>query len=135
MENRSLIAKYRDQSVLTMSRGELILRLYDEVLKNARFACRLFREENRTAAFRCTAKCRNILNYLTVILDRKYELSVPFNRMYSYLNGQLIRADTTGNPAGLEKAIPRFAELREAWSQSIRKSRIEGGERKPGNGA
>jgi flagellar protein FliS len=126
-ESSSLIARYQEESIRTLSKGELILRLYDEVLKNLKYACRLFRDGNAQAAKKCTGKCRKILNYLIVILDRKYRLAEPLGRIYSYLIGQIIKANATGDTAGLERAVPQLEELRDAWAQSIKSIRIRGG--------
>ncbi len=128
--NSELITKYQEESIRTLSKGELILRLYDEVLKNLRYACALFREGNAAAAKKCTGKSRSILNYLIVILDRKYDLAETLNRVYAYVIGQIIKADATGDAAGLEQAASRFGEVRDAWAQSVKNIRILGGERK-----
>ena len=55
----NLVRKYEEQAINTMSSGELIVRLYDEVIKNLKFASKLFGQGNSEAACKCTGKCRN----------------------------------------------------------------------------
>lgn len=118
MYGNNLIQKYEEQSISTMSGGELIIRLYDEVIKNLKFASRLFSQKNRKAALKCTEKCRNILNYLIVILNGKYQISATLNRLYSYMVGQIIITEATGDVSHIDGIVPQLEELRSAWTEA-----------------
>lgn len=123
--NNDLISKYRDQAVSTMSRGELIVKLYDELLKNLRVASIFINQHNAEGAKKCTAKSRDILNYLIAILDHQYDLSERLNRIYSHMIGQIIKAGATGDAAPIDGIIPIAQELRDAWAQSEKTLRAQ----------
>ena len=125
--NGSLIEKYQEQAIATMSRGELIVTLYDEVIKNLKYASTLFSNGNAEAAKKCTKKCQSILNYLVAVLDGNYDLSQRLRRMYSYMIGQIIITDATGDPSKIDAIVPQFEELRGAWSEAEKSLRVQGG--------
>lgn len=125
--NGSLIEKYQEQAIATMSRGELIVTLYDETIKNLKYASVLFGQENPDAARKCTKKCRNILNYLIVVLDGKYDLAERLRTMYSYMLGQIVIAEATGETSRLDAIVPQLEELRGAWSEAEKNLRTQGG--------
>lgn len=113
-----LIMQYQEQAINTMSKGELLVRLYDELIKNLRFAVTLFQQNNPEAAKKCTEKCKNILNYLIVILDDRYEVSANLKGIYSFMIGQIIQANVHCSPDYLQKIQPEVQELRDAWAQA-----------------
>lgn len=123
----NLIEKYQAQAIGTLSRGELIIKLYDEVLKNLKYASVLFKQGNSDAARKCTGKCRKIFNYLIVILDGKYDLSVRLGRIYSHMIGQIILTDATGDTSHIESIVPQLEDLRGAWDEAEKQLRANGG--------
>ena len=123
----NLIEKYQAQAITTLSSGELIIKLYDEVLKNLKYASILFKQGNNDAAQKCTVKCRKIFNYLIVILDGKYDLSVRLGRIYSHMIGQIILTDSTGDTSHIESIVPQIEDLRGAWDEAEKQLRTNGG--------
>lgn len=125
--SNDLIEKYQEQAIKTMSRGELIIKLYDEMIKNLKYASTLFQQKNIPAAKKCTTKCRDILNYLLVILDHKYNLSDTLGKLYSYMLGQIVLTNATGDPSHIDGIVPKLQELREAWVEAEKNIRAQGG--------
>ena len=125
--NQDLIMKYQEQAISTMSRGELVIALYDEVLKNLKFGSLLLKKDNAAAAGKCMKKCRDILNYLTVTLDPKYEITATLSRLYAYLLGQIVLGAAKNDASYLDRIIPQVQELRDAWVQTEKKIRLPGG--------
>jgi flagellar protein FliS len=125
--NGNLIEKYQEQAVSTMSRGEQIVVLYDEVIKNLKYASMLTGKGDTQTAQKCTKKCRNILNYLVVILDDNYDISKRLKTMYSYMIGQIIIFEATGDASRIDAIVPQLEELRGAWSEAEKSLRAQGG--------
>ena len=123
----NLIEKYQEQAIGTLSRGELIVKLYDEVIKNLKYASVLFKQGNGDAARKCTGKCRKIFNYLIVILDGKYDLSARLGKVYSFMIGQIILTEATGETSHIEAIVPQLEDLRGAWDEAEKKTRAKGG--------
>ncbi len=120
-----LIMQYREQEINTMSRGELLIKLYDELIKNMRYGALLFSQNNPEAAKKCTSKCRDILNYLVVILDNQYPISEKLRNIYSFMIGQIIQANVNNQADYLEKILPMAQELRDAWVQAEKTVRMQ----------
>lgn len=121
----SMISQYREQEINTMSRGELLIKLYDELIKNLKYGALLFGQNNPEAAKKCTAKCRDILNYLIVILNNQYPISQQLQNIYSFMIGQIIQANVHGQADYLEKILPTAQELRDAWVQAEKTVRMQ----------
>ena len=128
-DNNHLILQYQEQSLLTMSKGELLVKLYDELLKNLKLASALFGQKQNETAMKCTAKSKNIINYLFVILDDRYALSASLKQIYSHLLSQIILANASGDPSYLDRIVPQVQELRGAWVQAEKATRVQGREK------
>jgi flagellar protein FliS len=124
-ESNNPILQYREQAISTMSKGELLVKLFDEELKNLKYASMLFQNGNCEAGKKCTTKCKDILNYLCAILDDKYSLSADLRKVYSYFICEIIRADTSRDAAPLDKITPMIQDLRETWAQAEKLSRMQ----------
>lgn len=129
-DNNRLILQYQEQSISTLSRGELLVRLYDELLKNLRQASVLFGRGQNEPARKRTEKARDIVNYLYAILNDRYSLSARLKRIYSHLLGQIIRANVSGSGEPLDAVIPAVRELRDAWAQAEKLTRMQNGGRR-----
>lgn len=123
--SKNPILQYQEQAVNTMSKGELLVKLFDEVLKNMKGASMFFRSGNQEAAKKCTTKCKNILNYLCAILNDSYSLSADLRKVYSYFIGEIIKADVAHNADALDRIVPQIRDYREAWAQAERLSRLQ----------
>lgn len=128
--NGSLIEKYQEQAIGTLSQGELIVRLYDEMIKNLKYASTLF-PTNADAAQKCSKKCRNILNYLIVILNGKYDLSTRLGKIYSHMIGQIILTEATGDTSHIDAIVPQLEDLRSAWAEAEKQLRATTGGASP----
>ena len=128
-DSNNPILQYREQAINTMSKGELLVKLFDEELKNLKYAAMLFKSENFEAARKCTTKCKDILNYLCAILDDKYSLSADLRKIYSHFIGEIIKADVSHDAEILEKITPMVQDLRETWAQAEKLSRMQNKEK------
>lgn len=122
-ESNSLIQKYQDQAISTMSNGELIVRLYDETIKSLKYASILLKKGDSVNAQKCMKKSRNILNYLSAILDGKYPLSDTLKKLYAYMAGEIVTAEATGDVSHIEAILPQVEELRDAWAEAEKQVR------------
>lgn len=72
--------KYKEDTVLTMTPGEMLILLYDELLKRIK-ACEIFLDNKNYIEFEKHAKrCEEIVQYLKKTLDFKYPISQELNR-------------------------------------------------------
>ena len=117
MENNP-IQHYKEQSISTMTSGELLLLLYDELVKNL-MRCDLALDKNEFELLEASVdKSLDIIRYLDDTLDRQYEISRELHALYDYFDYQLARVKIGRNKAVLDDVRRRVIELRESFRQA-----------------
>ncbi len=107
--------QYKEQSVNTMTQGELLLLLYDELVKHL-VRCELaLKQENFELLEASADKGMDIIQYLDDTLDRQYPIAGDLHRLYDYFSYQLGRVKIGRNKDVLEEIKPMILELRESF--------------------
>ena len=119
--------QYKQQSVGSMTPGELLLLLYDELVKRALMASIALDKKDFPAFEAAVDRCSDIVNYLDETLDRKYPISQDLSRMYDYFTYQLGRIKIGRNKQELEKLRPMLAEMRDAFHSAEKNSGVQPG--------
>ena len=107
--------QYKQQSVGSMTPGELLLLLYDELVKRATMASIALDKEDFPAFEAAVDRCTDIVNYLDETLDHKYPISHDLSRMYDYFTYELGRIKVGRNKKELERVLPMLADMRDAF--------------------
>ncbi len=129
MENNP-IQHYKEQSVSTMTPSELLLLLYDELVKNL-LRCGLALDKQEYELMEASAdKCIEILRYLDDTLDDQYPISRELHKLYDYFGYQMARVKIGRNKKVLDEVRPMISDLRETFRQA-EKNCAEEGEKKP----
>lgn len=114
MENNP-IQHYKEQSISTMTPSELLLLLYDELVKNL-MRCDLALDKQDYGQMEAAAdKCTDIIRYLDDTLDDQYPISRDLHRLYDYFSYQLVRVKIGRNKQVLNEVRPMIADLRESF--------------------
>ena len=114
--------QYKQQSVGSMTSGELLLLLYDELVKRATMASIALDKGEFPAFEAAVERCIDIVNYLDETLDRQYPISQDLGRMYEYFTYQLGLIKIGRNKQELEKLRPMLAEMRDAFHTAEKNS-------------
>ena len=107
--------QYKEQSLSTMTQGELLILLLDELVK------RLLRgdialENGDYPMFEASIdRCIAIVRYLDDTLDRRYEISRELHRLYDFFCFDLNRVKIGRNKAEIGRLRPLFMDLRDAF--------------------
>lgn len=125
MADSDLIMQYQTQALNTMSRGELLVKLYDGELKDLKYASILLKQKDSGRAREYLTKSKNIFNYLIAILNDKYSLSANLRIIYLHLLGQIVLASAYGDASYIDKIIPTVQDLRDAWDQAEKKVQMQ----------
>ncbi len=116
--------QYKVQSVNTMTRGEMLLLLYDEILKRLNRA-ELAQKEGLYDVFdQSIVRCQEIVLYLNDTLNTDYAISRDLYRLYDFFMFELGRVKAGRNVAVIEEMKPLVAELRDAFAQASKKAGI-----------
>lgn len=110
--------QYKKTSVNTMAKGELLVLLYDEVIKKMNMSKILMENNDFENANINLEKCRKIFNYLIVTLDDNYELSNDLREMYMFFNKELILASSKKSIQNIDNILPLVKDLRNTWAEA-----------------
>lgn len=117
MENNP-IQHYKEQSVNTMTPNELLLLLYDELVKDL-LRCGLALEKQEYELMEASAdKAMDIIRYLDDTLDDQYPISRELHRLYEYFVYQLTRVKIGRNKQVLDEVRPMIMDLRDTFRQA-----------------
>ena len=117
--------QYKQQSINSMTAGELLLLLYDELVKRSTLAS-IALDKADWPTFEATMdRCIDIVNYLDETLDHKYPISRDLSRMYDYFTYEMGRVKIGRNKAVLEQLRPMLADMRDTFRTAERNSSQE----------
>jgi len=114
----SPIQQYKEQSINTMSKGEQLITLFDEALKNLHYGSIMIKSGDFVTSAKCTLKCKNIFSYLSAILDRQYPVSDNLNELYNFFNQQIRKAEISRDAGSLDELVPLVENMRDTWVQA-----------------
>ena len=108
---------YKGQAVSTMTQGELLLLLYDELIKRlTRAELTLNMQQPDYALFEASVdRSLEIVRYLNATLDHKYPISGNLARLYDYFCYELNRVKAGRNRTELERVKTMLSELRDSF--------------------
>lgn len=107
--------QYKEQSVDTMTPGELLLTLYDELVKRLTRAELALDSQDYTLLETTVDRSMDIVHYLNDTLDRSYPISRELARMYEFFCYELVRVKIGRNRTELERVKRMVGELRDAF--------------------
>jgi flagellar protein FliS len=113
---------YQSNSVLTASRGDLTLMLYNGAIKFCNQAIEAIQRNDTPKAHIYNLKVQDIVAELQSTLDFKYELANQLDALYFFIRELLIDANIEKNVDKLEQAKLLLTDFRDMWKQVITKS-------------
>ena len=115
--------QYQRQSVMTMTQGEMLTKLYDEVIKQMSGAKICLTEKDLSGVNNALQKEQRILFYLKSTLDFKYEISGNLDALYDFFIERTVQANLKKDAAMLDEIIPMIEDLRDTFVQADRNAR------------
>ena len=106
---------YREQAVNTMTPGDLLLLLYDELVKRLTQAEISLEKQDYPTFEGAVDRCVDIIHYLDDTLDRQYPISAQLTRLYEYFCYELSRVKSGRNRTELQRVKRMAGELRESF--------------------
>lgn len=109
---------YREQGINELTQGELLLLLYDELVKRL-FRAGLALEKQSFPLFEASVdRSLEIIRYLDDTLDMQYPISRNLNRLYDYFSYELQRVKAGRNKTELERVQKMAGELRDTFREA-----------------
>ena len=114
--------RYREESLNTMTQGELLLLLYDELVKRLRQADLEMGKQNYENFEKAVDRAVEIIHYLSDTLDHRYPISGNLSRLYEYFCYELSRVKAGRNQEELTRVTRMVSELRDSFRQAEKTS-------------
>ena len=116
--------QYKLQSVNTMTSGEMLLLLYDELLKRLARAQIALEDENYDLFNQSVQRSKEIVQYLNNTLNMNYKISYELRRMYDFFLFELSRLQAGRKVAVIQELKPLVAELRDAFKEASKTAAV-----------
>lgn len=110
--------QYKEQSVMTMTPGEMLLLLYDELLKRLMRAELALDKEDYDLFGQSILRCREIVQYLKDTLNYEYTISQELRQMYDFFLYELSRIEAGRKKEVIAELKPLVKDLREAFQEA-----------------
>lgn len=109
------LQNYKAQSLNTMTQGELLILLLDELVKRLMRGDMALEQGDMKLFEASIQRCIDIVRYLDDTLDRRYEVSRGLHRLYDFFCYDLNRIMLGRNKTELGKLRPMITDLRDTF--------------------
>lgn len=115
--------KYKQQSVMTMTSGQILILVYNELIKQLSLAQIAFEKKDFPEINRALQKSQVLLHELQNTLNYDYSISNDLNNLYDYFNSVIINANIKKDASELQTIIDMTNELKSAFSEAEKMAR------------
>ena len=112
--------QYLRSKVMTASKAELTLMLYDGAIKFCNIAIAAIEKDDFPKANENLKKAEAIVEEFMATLDFKYPVAKDFNNVYVYIHQRLIQANLKKDTEIIEEVLGHLREMRDAWKEVMR---------------
>lgn len=119
MDQRAINA-YQKNAIMTASKAELTLMLYDGAIKFCNIALSGFEKKEYEKINTNLKKAQAIITEFRATLDCKYPVWEDFARVYDYIYRCLIDANIHKDEEKLQEALKYIREMRDTWKEVMR---------------
>lgn len=109
---------YKEQSVATMTPGEMLNLLYDELLKRLTRAELALKKEDYALFDESIQRSVDIVTYLKNTLNFEYQISGELKRMYDFFLYEFSRVKAGRKVEIIQEVRPLIVELRDAFKEA-----------------
>lgn len=120
------LQNYKAQSLNTMTQGELLVLLLDELVKRLMRGDMALEQKDMQLFEASIQRCIDIVRYLDDTLDRRYEVSRGLHRLYDFFCYDLNRIMLGRNKTELDKLRPMITDLRDTFRIAERTTAQQG---------
>ena len=110
--------KYQEQSISTMTQGELLNILYETCSKCLNSAVANIQEKKYDIANENIKKAKSILRYLDTTLDMTYDISDNLSSLYNFFIKALTTANMKKDSAIILEIIPMIDDLGKTFKEA-----------------
>ncbi len=116
---------YKQQSISTMTSGELLLLLFDECAKRLTKAEMSIKGTQFDEFEKAMNRVSEIIRYLDSTLDKSYSIGKDMSKLYEYFQFQVARIKAGRNVEMILKLRTMIIDLRNTFKEADRLAQVE----------
>ncbi|MGI5986497.1 MAG: flagellar export chaperone FliS [Clostridiales bacterium] len=114
---------YKQQAVMTMTPGQMLLAVFDELIKQLSLSQIAFEKNDIPEINRSLQKSQHIINELKGTLNFEYDISNNLSDMYNYFNYAIMNANIKKDASIIADILQMVTELRDTFSEADKLTR------------
>ncbi|MDD3168206.1 MAG: flagellar protein FliS [Eubacteriales bacterium] len=118
MQQANLYQQYKSQSLETLTKGEIVVKLFEEASKQISMGIFFSKNGNSLKAYNCIAKARKVIQTLDLSLDMKYAISIELRDMYLFLHQKLGEAIAKKDLSLMKELLSLVDDLKVTFRQA-----------------
>lgn len=113
--------KYKQTSVKTANRGQLLIMLYESAIKNVKKAAECLDRKDIAGKGQAIVKAHDIINELNNTLDFEVggQIARDLERLYHFMTDQLIKANVENKKEPLQEVQKLMETLLDGWRVAV----------------
>ncbi|GAB1477405.1 hypothetical protein MASR2M70_22430 [Bacillota bacterium] len=125
MQAANLYEQYKNQTLQTLTQGELVVKLFEEASKQVSMAIFLAGSD-AVRSFNCIVKAKKIIKELNNSLDMRIAISIQLHDLYLFLIEKLDEANASKDVDLMKQLLGLIDELKDTFKQAEKLARIKG---------
>ena len=114
---------YKQQSVMTMTQGEMLNKLFEETVKQLSFAEVYLKDKDYNKTNDALQRAQRILNHLRATLNFDYEISNNLAALYEFFVSKIVEANIKKESGPIHEILPMVKELQETFIEADKRAR------------
>ena len=124
MQSANIYQQYKSQSLETLTKGEIVVKLFEEASKQVSTAIFLTNSGDSVKAYNCISKALKVISALDGSLDRKYAISIELDQLYMFLHSNLSEAIVKKDVPLMKELLGIIDELKVTFRQAEKMARV-----------
>lgn len=108
---------------MTMTSGQMLILVYNELIKQLSLAQKAFDNQDIPEINRCLQKSQHIIHELKGTLNFEYSISNNLSDLYDYFHSVILNANIKKDSSELQKIIEMAGELKDTFLEADKLSR------------
>lgn len=116
---RNAAMAYQDSKIMTATKAELTLMLYDGLIKFCNIAIVAIENDDVPKANLNIIKAENIVTEFRNTLNTSYSVAGQLDNVYAYMHHTLVEANMKKDKQILTEVLDMSRELRDTWKEAM----------------
>ncbi|MDD2217461.1 MAG: flagellar export chaperone FliS [Eubacteriales bacterium] len=122
----NLYQQYKTQSLETLTKGEIVVKLFEETSKQISTAIFLIKnDQSPVNAYNAIAKAQKIISNLNFSLDMRFAISIDLRDMYQFIFEQLGEANAKRDVTLMKDILALVDDLKVTFREAEKLARIQ----------